>query len=233
MVLRLRKLKSLLARWLSQAMVVHASLDTIFGMAEESTIKSFVQIGANDGIKNDPLYHRILKFEWKGILVEPDSVNFKKLKENYSHLEGLIFENIGIAPENGEMLFYKIKNITDQEPGWYDQVGSFDKNTFLKNISYGKGLEHRIISEPLPVIAFDELLEKNHFGTPDLLHLDTEGFDYRILRSIDLGKYPIRMILFESEWMTKPELKEIIRWLRSHHYLVVRNGIDYAGVKKI
>jgi FkbM family methyltransferase len=214
-------------------MVVHASLDTIFEMADESTIKSFVQIGANDGIKNDPLYHRILKFGWKGILVEPDMDNFKKLKENYSQLKGLIFENAGIAPEKSEMPFYKIKDITDQEPGWYDQVGSFDKNTFLKNISFGKGLEHRIISESLPVIAFDELLEKNHFGTPDLLHLDTEGFDYRILRSIDFEKYHIRMILFESEWMTKPELKEIVRLLRNHRYLIVRNGIDYAGIKNV
>ena len=130
------------------------------------------------------------------------------------------------------MPFYKIKDITEQEPGWYDQVGSFDETTFLKNIAFGKGLDHRVLAENLPLITFDELLKKNNFTGADLLHLDTEGFDYRILRSIDLKKYNFRLILFESEWMTKSERKEITRLLRKNHYLVVRNGIDYAGIKR-
>ena len=47
-------------------------------------------------------------------------------------MNGLLFENVGIGPERGEMLFYRLKDITDGEPGWYDQVGSFDKETFHK-----------------------------------------------------------------------------------------------------
>jgi FkbM family methyltransferase len=232
MMLTVKKLKSSITSLLSHVMIVNIPLDELFQMAGESTIKTFVEIGANDGKKNDPLYYYIKKYGWIGILVEPDPANFKKLKENYRGVEGLIFENMGIGPEPGEMLFYKIKNITDQEPGWYDQVGSFDKKTFLKNISYGKGLDQRIVAEPLTVIRFDELLEKNNFPDVDLLHIDAEGFDYRILRSIDFAKNNIRMVLFESEWMTKAEMKEIVQYLRRHHYRVVRSGIDYAGVKK-
>lgn len=231
MLLPVKKLKSAVTAWLSNLMMVNTSLDLIFHMAGESSIKTFVEIGANDGRKNDPLYHYIIRYGWRGILVEPDPANFRKLKENCQAIEGLIFENAGIGPEQGEMLFYKIKDITEQEPGWYDQVGSFDEKTFLKNISFGKGLDQRIIAEPLPVITFDQLLEKNNFGTPDLLHLDAEGFDYRILRSIDFTKYQIHMVLFESEWMTKTELKEIVLYLRKHRYRVLRSGIDYAGIK--
>ena len=231
MIFPVKKFKSAITAWLSKLMIVNTSLDLIFHMAGESAIKTFVDIGANDGRKNDPLYHYILMYGWKGILVEPDPVNFKKLKKNYQAHEGLIFENAGIGPEQGEMLFYKIKDITEQEPGWYDQVGSFDEKTFLKNISFGKGLDQRIVAVPLPVVTFDQLLEKNNFGTPDLLHLDAEGFDYRILRSIDFTKHQIHMVLFESEWMTKAELKEIVLYLRKHHYRIVRSGIDYAGIK--
>ena len=232
MIFPVKKLKSALTGCLSQFMIVNISLDVIFQMADLSAMKTFVEIGANDGRKNDPLYHYIIRHGWKGILVEPDPVNFKKLKENYREIDGLIFENTGIGPEQGEMLFYKIKDITDREPGWYDQIGSFDKKTFLKNISFGKGLDQRIVAEPLPVIHFDQLLEKNNFETPDLLHLDAEGFDYRILRSIDFTKYNIRLVLFESEWMTKNELKDIVQYLRKHQYRVVRSGIDYAGIKQ-
>jgi hypothetical protein len=31
----------------------------------------FIQIGANDGIKNDPVHAFIKKYYWTGILVEP------------------------------------------------------------------------------------------------------------------------------------------------------------------
>ena len=231
MLLPVKKLKSVITTWLSNLMIVNTSIDLIFQMAGVSTFKTFVEIGANDGKKNDPLYPYIISHGWRGILVEPDPANFKKLKENYRSFERLIFENTGIGPEQGELLFYKIKDITDQEPGWYDQVGSFDKKTFLKNISYGNGLDQRLVAEPLPVITFDQLLKKNNFGTPDLLHIDAEGFDYRILRSIDFTKYEICLVLFEGEWMTKTELKEIVQYLRRHDYRVVRSGIDYAGVK--
>ena len=43
----------------------------------------FVQIGANDGFKADPIYLYVRKYGWKGILVEPVSYIFEKLKENY------------------------------------------------------------------------------------------------------------------------------------------------------
>jgi FkbM family methyltransferase len=227
-----KKLKSFITNLLSQVMIVNIPLDEIFKMAGESTIKTFVEIGANDGKKNDPLYHYIGSYGWQGILVEPDPANFKKLKENYRGVDGLIFENTGIGPEPGEMPFYKIKDIAEEEPGWYDQIGSFDKKTFLKNISYGNGLDQRIVAEPRPVIRFDELLNRNSFRDVDLLHLDAEGFDYSILRSIDFAKYNIRMVLFESEWMTKPELKELVHLLRNHQYRVYRSGIDYAGIKR-
>jgi FkbM family methyltransferase len=201
-------------------------------MAEESNIKSFVQIGSNDGKKNDPLFRNIIKNGWKGILVEPDPSNFKKLLHNYSQANGLIFENLGIAPERGEMLFYKINHITDDEPAWYDQVGSFDKSTFIKNISYEQELEKRMITETLPVITFDDLLQKNKFGKVDLLHTDTEGFDYKILRSINFAVHEIKLVIFEGEWMTQFELREVIQYLRKYNYRIFRSGADYAGLKK-
>ena len=65
------------------------------------TIRNFIQIGSNDGLKNDPLRKNILAGNWKGILVEPDYNNFQKLIQNYSGVQGLVFENTGIADRNG------------------------------------------------------------------------------------------------------------------------------------
>ena len=226
-----RRLKKAIKTLISKDTILNIPLDGIFKMAGESNIKTFVQIGSNDGKKNDPLNPYIRKNGWKGMLVEPDLANFKKLSDNYSDVNGLIFENLGIGPVSGEMLFYRLKNITEQEPGWYDQVGSFDRDTFIKNIHYGKDLEKRMYTKPLPVITFEELLQKNNFQKVDLLHTDTEGFDYTILRSINFAKHDIRIVLFEGEWMTQFELRELIQYLRKYNYSIFQCVVDYAGVK--
>jgi hypothetical protein len=41
---------------------------------------SFVQIGANDGVQEDPCYPWINRFPWKGVLVEPQPVLAGSLK---------------------------------------------------------------------------------------------------------------------------------------------------------
>ena len=225
-----KKLKKACRKFFSKFIILNISVDELFELVGESNIKNFVQIGSNNGKKNDPLHRYILRNGWKGILVEPEKTNFNNLKNTYGLSSGLIFENVGIGTENGEMLFYKVKDVTEQEPGWYDQIGSFDKNIFLKNIEFGKDLDSRISIEPLPVISFDELLQKNSFRKVDLLHTDTEGFDYKILRSVDFRKYEIRMLIFEMKWMTQPELKDIVRYVRGYGYRIFRCGIDYAGV---
>jgi FkbM family methyltransferase len=230
-MLLLKRIKESIKTLISKDMILNIPMERIFKMAGEANIKTFVQIGSNDGLKNDPLHWYIKKNNWKGILVEPDKANFTKLRDNYSQVNGLHFENAGIGPERGEMIFYRLKDITNSEPGWYDQVGSFDKETFIKNIEHGKELNKRITTDSLPVITFYDLLQKYNYREIDLLHIDTEGFDYKILRSIDFSKYNIRLVIFEGEWMTRSELKEIIQYLRKFKYRMYRSGIDYAAVK--
>jgi FkbM family methyltransferase len=231
MMLFAKKLKKVIKTLFSKYTILNTSIDELFQMVGESHINTFIQIGSNDGRKNDPLNKYIRKNGWKGILVEPDLANFNKLTNNYNQVDGLFFENVGIGPERGEKLFYKLENITEHEPGWYDQVGSFDKETFIKNISHGHELNKRMTSELLQMITFDDLLQKYKFWKVDLLHTDTEGFDYKILKSINFAKHNIRIILFEGEWMTQFELKEILQCLRKYNYRIFRIGIDYAGIK--
>ncbi len=231
MMLFFKRIKKAIKTLISKDTILNIPIDGIIKMAGESNIKTFVQIGSNDGKKNDPLYPYIRKNGWKGILVEPDLTNFKKLTHNYSQVDGLIFENLGIGPDRGELPFYRLKNITAEEPGWYDQVGSFDRETFIKNIHYGQDLEKRMTAEPLPVITLEDLIKKNNFPKVDLLHTDTEWFDYKILRSIDFAKHDIRLVIFEGEWMTQFELRELIAYLRKYHYHIFRCGVDYAAIK--
>ena len=195
-------------------------------------IKNFVQIGSNDGVKNDPLREFILKYKWPGILVEPNAANFKKLTENYSGESTLIFENVGIAEKSATLKFNFIDNIKQEEPDLYDQVGSFDESTFIKNISGNPELLNRHRTVDVPVITFEELLKKNQFHNVDLIHVDAEGYDFKILKSVDFKKYSPKVVLFESEWLTAFELRELINMFRTGNYLIFRDNFDHIAVKK-
>jgi FkbM family methyltransferase len=194
-------------------------------------IRNFIQIGSNDGKKNDPLRKNILAAKWKGVLVEPDYNNFQKLIQNYSGVTGLEFENAGIAEKNGMLTFHYVDGINEKDPGWFDQIGSFDEKTFLQNIAFHPGLETRHKTREIPVLTMDSLLQKHRISFLDLLHIDAEGYDYKILNGINLEKLAPRIILFESEWLTGYELKELLNKFRSHQYRIYKDGIDHIACK--
>lgn len=58
----------------------------------------FVVIGAMDGVTHDELFHYAKNNpNWIGVLVEPVSFYFEKLKLNYENRENLLFVNKAIT----------------------------------------------------------------------------------------------------------------------------------------
>ena len=66
---------------------------------------TLVQIGANDGIVDDPLREFLLRGLWRGVLVEPVPYLFERLRRNYSSRPDLAFANVAIASQRGHMPF--------------------------------------------------------------------------------------------------------------------------------
>ena len=72
---------------------------------------SFVQIGANDGLRNDPIREFIVRDPWTGVLIEPLPSVFELLKENYAWLAGrrsLAFENPAISTSESSLSLYTV-----------------------------------------------------------------------------------------------------------------------------
>jgi hypothetical protein len=69
----------------------------------------FVQIGAYDGLKSDPILAFVRDRRWRGILVEPQPDVFEKLKRNYANIPNVIFENLAIAAWEGSLPLYKLR----------------------------------------------------------------------------------------------------------------------------
>ena len=58
---------------------------------KEEKTPFFVQIGAYDGISNDPVYPHLKNKRWKGILIEPVPYIFNRLLESYKERFDLAF----------------------------------------------------------------------------------------------------------------------------------------------
>src|SRR5438046_1263614 len=49
---------------------------------------TFIQVGASDGMMNDPIREFVVSGRWRGLLVEPVPHSYKQLVHNYSHVRG-------------------------------------------------------------------------------------------------------------------------------------------------
>ena len=52
----------------------------------------FVNIGANDGVENDPIHPFLEEYGWAGVAVEPDPDVFATLQANYRKFPGVALE---------------------------------------------------------------------------------------------------------------------------------------------
>ena len=190
---------------------------------------SFVQIGANDGVKNDPINEFILKNNWKGILVEPMPLFYEKLLKNYSNQINLKFENVGIADKSGDLDFYYLP-AKFNEPDWIQQIGTFSLDSIKLNLEGFDHLLSEITSKKIKVITIDELVKKHSVTNLDLVVIDAEGFEYKILSNINkLGFLPT-YIFFEWGSMTKEDFNNCVKLLASSGYKLFQSGGDILAM---
>src|SRR5262245_2272082 len=84
----------------------------------------FVNIGANDGVSNDPVYPFLREYGWRGIAVEPLTPRFEELQRNYAPFPGVALERAAIAPQPRP--FYYLSAGAGYERTWTKQVGTLD-----------------------------------------------------------------------------------------------------------
>jgi FkbM family methyltransferase len=195
----------------------------------------FIQIGANDGHNDDPIFNFIKKDKWKGILVEPVPYLFDKLKMNYKEYHSnLFFENSAIAAQNGKLPFYRLKNIESSGVSkWYEGLGSFRKDVILKHKSAIPDFDDIFLEDYVNTISFDQLLKKYSVSKLNLIHIDTEGYDYEIIKLIPILKYKIDFIMFEHKHLSKSDYRNCKKMLIKYGYKVLKNSdFDTTAVKK-
>jgi len=199
----------------------------------------FVQVGANNGI--DRFTDFRMKYDWSGILIEPQKHVFDELKTNNKWDKNVYFENSAISEYDDIKTLYKL---SVSESWWATGIASFDKSNILKHLQEGyldayskkDGIkiegdpEKYIIEEKVNCISFNTLKNKYNIKEIDLLIIDTEGHDYKVLKSFNINKIRPSIIIYEFVHLPKNEFKESIKLLKLNNYDLYYDYVDIVGI---
>lgn len=185
---------------------------------------SFIQIGANNGTQNTSVFNYILNSSSISILIEPVPYLFEELKDIVGRKKNIFFENLAIGNSNEEKLFYSIRKGNNPNlPVWIYGLGSFYKNTILKHGSAIENLESYICEIKVPVLTFDKLLLKYNLEQVSILQIDTEGYDYDIIKSINFHSVRPDILIFENKHLSRRDYKSCINLLAKFYSSIFEN----------
>jgi hypothetical protein len=83
-----------------------------------------------------------------------------------------------------------------------------------------------LISEPVRCISFTSLLEEFQVRKIDLLHLDTEGYDFEIIKLIPFGVLKPNLIFYEHMHLGTKGNDDCVKLLTQNGYKIVKMKMD-------
>lgn len=205
-------------------------LQSLEGSHEEPL---FVKVGANNGITGDPCDDFFLKRQsWRGLLIEPVEYCAEKLRGIYNEKLRFTIEQCAIGSQSGRRRFYYLAEEAKESipglPEWYDQLGSFDRSHIIKHFDYD--VERFIVQTTVEVNTLSALLKRFGFAKTTFLHIDTEGFDLEVLKSLDFEEARPDSILIEHMHLSDPDLYSMITILTKAGYLIWNTGGDFLSL---
>ncbi len=206
-----------------------SNLDLI-GLAIECEINKddnffFIQIGANDGINNDPLRQYILDYTLSGLLVEPLPDVFKQLVRNYRGQNQLRFENCAISDKEGQTVVYRPKGQLGD--GLEHQKTSLNIHSVKKH-----HWVQEIVEVHVPTLTFESLMRKHRIRSISLLQIDAEGYDFEILKqAFNTGARP-KIIHFETSHLSSEDKRKSGTFLEEHGYQYAETATDTLAILK-
>ena len=196
-----------------------------------------VVLGAHIGIH---IKDEISKIKDSSILlVEPVPHNISAINENLKEFKNIHLEPVAVASvrETKDFFFVKATSINKLKKHWASGIGSFNKNHLLNHRTKRFLIEEDDIDKiPIKTVKFEDLIDKYSITEIDKILIDIEGYEYEILKDMDLKKVRINSILFEYKHFdgylkSGDKLQEIIQKFEKNNYKISK--IDKENILAI
>jgi FkbM family methyltransferase len=173
----------------------------------------FIELGANNGILQSNTFFLEKNRNWKGILIEPSLDNYKACIINRPNSTCF---NYACVSDN----FNDNKIIGDFNLGNNPQ-------SLMSSVNSNRQKGHggiNIKEIEVPCITLNKILDQIKPLIIDLLILDVEGYEFEVLKGLNLKKYRPEYMLIEI--YTK-DFNEIIKFLNDNNYKLIENFSNY------
>lgn len=161
----------------------------------KKTSFNFIQVGANDGISFDFLYDFVTKRNSQGVVIEPVKDYFNELNQNYKDYPNIIKINKAVHSSQEKVEINRISpKAVDKYPDWVKGIASLDAEHHKKVfIDSNDIIKEEVIADTLMNIINQNLSNKKL----DYFQIDTEGFDYEVIKMTDFNVIRPKIIKYE------------------------------------
>lgn len=245
-------LKNTLKRLLERhGISVSRTDENLFDIVLRATLNnggSVIQVGANDGVSNDPIREYLFDFDGQVFLIEPQPDAFDRLHKNWAPAPSNVnLINCALTEMDGRIVMYRIApaKIT-QYRKLYRRYANASGITSLKRSHVenflikvaGSSIPQNEISNWISTIEVDGIsvsnfIERYKIEKVALLQIDAEGQDFVILNQFpDAGIVP-NVVNFEIKNLAVSDQNEIVKRLLQLSYTTYKHKGDMLAFKPI
>jgi len=177
---------------------------------------TFMIIGAFDGITNDETYPLVRQYHFRGLALEPQPAAFARLAKAYQDEPQVVLRNAAIdwKPGQREMFAVKPEFHTDE---FRPQLASFSREVMLR---YPGLAESEIESSSVDCVTVHDCLAEAKLDRVDLLQIDTEGFDFEVIKMLDAAGIAPKIIRYEHHHLSRSDNHACLRHLMKKGYRI-------------
>ena len=191
-----------------------------FFKKEISNINVFVDVGAHEG-ETSNLFSKYLNIK-KIYCFEPSSINFKNLKKKIVKKENIFLFNFGLGDRDGEGDFNQLEESSSSTLVELNQKSKyFIKKKKILNLFIKKNF--KIFSQSVNIMKLKNFIDNNSIEYIDILKIDTEGYEMKVIKGAEDKIKNIDYIYFEHHF--DDMLKKNYTLTDVHNYLV-KNGFE-------
>lgn len=187
---------------------------------------SIVVIGAMDGHSFDDMAAYFSLYRWSGLFIEPIPYQFENLKryhDSLNYIHSCKYENCAIAEYDGTVEMLTIDTSAIENGLIHKCFGGMSAIYPPKNglgsegdaetvRQYGKKIQ-------VPCKTLNTVFTKHDITHIDIIQVDTEGWDWKILKQLDFKRYRPKLIRSEYINLDEKEKQEIIEYFSSKGYI--------------
>ena len=140
----------------------------------------------------------------KIISFEPSPINFLRLKNIKEHYikkfdkTEILIENIGLGNENKEINFKQFEESSSSTMKEIDEESSYFKKKFNLLNYFSKEKQYKILK--VKITTLEDYMNLNKINKISFLKIDTEGYEYEILKGLKKKMQLVDMIMFEHHY---------------------------------